>query len=227
MHNEAELARATVSGIVEGARARQWSFELVVVENGSTDTTRTLLDELQASAPELRVVSLPIGDYGAALHAGLDAATGRAAAVFDADLWNLDLAELAFGRMNEPNGPAIVIASKRADGTRDERSALRRLATATFTGLLHAAVGLRASDTHGMKVVRLDAPMRALIGACTLTTDLFDTELVVRTERAGLRIDEVPCVIEELRPPRSALIKRVPRTLKGIIRLRRTLGRAG
>jgi hypothetical protein len=53
--------------------------------------------------------------------------------------------------------------------------------------------------------------------------DLFDTELVIRAERAGYRIREVPVVVEEMRVARSSLVKRVPRTIRGLLRIRRTL----
>jgi hypothetical protein len=57
------------------------------------------------------------------------------------------------------------------------------------------------------------------------TQDLFDTELVIRAERAGYRIVEVPVTVEELRATKSSLVKRVPRTLMGLIRIRSTLRR--
>jgi hypothetical protein len=55
------------------------------------------------------------------------------------------------------------------------------------------------------------------------TEDLFDTELVVRAERAGYRIVEVPVVVEEIRAARSSLVKRAPRTIAGLFRMRRVL----
>ena len=57
------------------------------------------------------------------------------------------------------------------------------------------------------------------------TTDLFDTELVVRAERAGYRIVEVPVIVEEMRTARSSLIRRAPRTVIGLLRMRRFLPR--
>jgi hypothetical protein len=53
--------------------------------------------------------------------------------------------------------------------------------------------------------------------------DLFDTELVIRAERAGYEIVEVPVVVAEIREARSSLVKRVPRTIRGLWRIRRIL----
>ena len=55
------------------------------------------------------------------------------------------------------------------------------------------------------------------------TVDLFDTELVVRAERAGYRITELPARVEELRDTKSSVIRRVPRTLRGVWAIRRSL----
>jgi hypothetical protein len=61
----------------------------------------------------------------------------------------------------------------------------------------------------------------------TSTLDLFDTELVIRAARAGYRIEEVPAVVEEQRDARSSFLKRVPRTLAGLLRIRWRLWRDG
>src|SRR5690606_41436294 len=62
-----------------------------------------------------------------------------------------------------------------------------------------------------------------LVGKVVSREDLFDTELVLRAERKGYRIVEVPVNVEETRPVRS-ILKRVPRTLRGLLRIRRILG---
>ena len=80
------------------------------------------------------------------------------------------------------------------------------------------------TDTHGMKAISRKV-LDDVLPAVKSTEDLFDTELVLRAERAGYRIAEVPAVVEEIRPARSSYLKRVPRTLIGLLRLRRRLGK--
>ena len=101
---------------------------------------------------------------------------------------------------------------------------MRRLATATFSTLLRVGFGLHVSDTHGIKAMRR-AAVEPYARACTSGQDLFDTELILRVERAGLRTAEIPVLVTELRPARSSLLKRVPRTLRGLVKLRITLFR--
>jgi glycosyltransferase involved in cell wall biosynthesis len=97
--------------------------------------------------------------------------------------------------LDQPDDVDLVIGSKRDPRSEDRRPLIRRLATAV--------------DDIAPRVVS--------------TQDLFDTELVVRAERAGYRIVEVPVVVEEIRSAKSSLVKRAPRTLLGLIRMRTIL----
>jgi hypothetical protein len=103
---------------------------------------------------------------------------------------------------------------------------MRRLATRVFNLLLRVILESSVSDTHGMKAFRADLVSR-LAPQVTSRQDLFDTELVVRAERAGYRIQEVPVVVKEMRVARSSLVKRVPRTISGLFSIRRAMAEAG
>jgi hypothetical protein len=116
----------------------------------------------------------------------------------------------------------LVIASKRHPDARDERGFYRRMGTNVVTLLLKVAVGLRSSDTHGPKAWRRDTA-RALVGVSVLDGDLFASEAVLRAERGGLRIVELPLSIRENRPTAISLLKRVPKVLRDLRRLRAAL----
>ena len=165
-------------------------------------------------------------DYGEALRMGLLESSGDIGVVFDVDYYDLDFLKEALELLDPsdaPTGPAIVVGSKRAPGARDERSPLRRAATSVFSGILRMAFGLTLSDTHGMKVLNLRA-LRGAVRACRSGADLFDTELIIRAEHSGLITAEVPVRVTELRPSRTSIAKRVPRTLLGMAKLRWRLG---
>ena len=93
-----------------------------------------------------------------------------------------------------------------------------------FNLLLRLLFGSRVSDTHGMKMIR-HRVVDEVVPAVVSTLDLFDTGLVLRAERAGYRITEVPAIVEEERAARSSFLSRVPRTLVGLGRIRWTLWR--
>jgi glycosyltransferase involved in cell wall biosynthesis len=217
--NEAEILATSVKNVVEGLRERSEPFEVIIVENGSTDGTLAIAEQIATELPEVRVEHRDEADYGRALRHGLLAATGDAVVNFDTDYFDLDFLGLAADKVLAPNGPAIVVGSKRAEGANDTRSPLRKIATWAFSTILRVAFGLRVSDTHGMKALRRET-VRPFAEQCFSGKDLFDTELILRAERAGLGTSEIPVSVHELRPARSSFLSRVPRTLRGLCTLR-------
>ena len=217
-HDEAPFLAPAVREVAEGMRSRG-EFEIIVVENGSTDATADVGKDLMEEIPELRVLSLGAADYGKALRMGFLAARGEVVAFFDVDYYDLGFLDRAVALMDQIEGPAVVVGSKRGEGAIDIRPWARRMVTLVFSNILRYGFGLGVSDTHGMKVLRRE-PLVPLAEACRFGTDLFDTELILRAERAGFRSSEVPVVVEETRPSRSSIAKRIPRTMKNLVRLR-------
>jgi glycosyltransferase involved in cell wall biosynthesis len=218
-YNEAGFLEQSVRDVSAGLRARDEPFEILVVENGSTDGTLDLAQRLAAENGSVRALHRPAPDYGDALRAGLLDARGDVVVNFDVDYYDLEFLTQAVERVRSAAGPSIVVASKRSEGARDERPLRRRLVTMTFSTLLHLGFGLGVSDTHGMKAMRR-ADVVGLAEECRFGIDLFDTELILRAERAGLAVAELPAHVEERRPARTSIWARVPRTLWGLVRLR-------
>lgn len=226
-YNEAALLGGAIGDLVEGLRTLDLPFEVHVVENGSTDGTPAIAARLAESTPEVEVHTMRVANYGEALRTGLLAARGEVAVIFDVDFWDLQFLKEALALLDpspDPDGPVVVVGSKRAPGAYDGRGPARRLGTAVFSGLLRVGFGLTVTDTHGMKVLNLGV-LRGAVSACRNGSDLFDTELVLRAERSGYAVAEIPVAVTELRPPRTPILRRVPRTLLGLAKLRRSLGR--
>lgn len=220
IHNEADFLVDAWQQLNSELATLSAGISVYLVENGSTDETLSIARNL--GTPFVSVLSLPQADYGAAMRFGFLEAVGSDWIVnFDIDYFSIP-----FVRGLASSDADVVIASKRAPGSDDRRSALRRMGTLTFNMLLRTLFGSRVSDTHGIKAFRGDV-VRELVPATTRTQDLFDTELVLRAEMAGYRITEVPIVVEELREARSSFVKRIPRTLKGLLQLRRSFSIEG
>ena len=222
-HNEEGYLLPAASRILEDLRRRAEPFEVLICENGSTDRTAAIAAELAAGAPEVRWLQLAVADYGRALRAGFLAARGELVVNFDVDFVDLGFLERAVA-MARTSDVAIVVGSKRSPGAEDERGLGRRAVTGVFSAVLRFGFGLRVSDTHGLKMLRR-APLLSVVEACRSGADIFDTEVVLRAERSGLRVEEIPVRVSEQRPPRTPIATRIPRTLLGLGRLRLTLWR--
>ena len=209
-HNEARYLEAAVREVDQGVRARGHALEILVVENGSTDDTLAIGRRLADALASVRVSTRPVADYGAALREGIMAARGELIVTFDVDYYDLGFVDDALALLTGgAHAPAIVVGSKRAPGARDVRPWPRRLVTTVFSVLLRAAFSLSVSDTHGMKAMRR-VDVEPILERCRFRSDLFDTELVIRTERAGLPIAELPVTAQERRPSRTPIWQRVP-----------------
>ena len=219
VHNEAEYLPTALPLLLDEMEDVNAEVTILMAENGSTDATADIVRDAMKTHPELELLQLPSADYGAAMRDGFLNSTSEWVVNFDIDYFSASFLNDALSHQDDAD---IVLASKRVAGAEDKRGTTRRLATWTFNQILRYALGSGVSDTHGMKLVRRKVVDD--IGPQVISTvDLFDTELVVRAERAGYRILELPAYVEELRDTNSSVIKRVPRTLKGVWRIRGSL----
>lgn len=224
-HNEEGYLEPAVKEVVTGLSARKIDFEVIVAENGSIDATAAEAARLAATCAPVTVIELARADYGQALREGFLRARGQVVVYFDVDLVDLDFLDRALRVMDDP-AVTVVVGSKRAEGAQDGRGPARRIVTATFSQVLRLGFGLRISDTHGLKALRRE-PLEALVAGSRFGQDIFDTELIIRAERAGLRVCEIPVAVSDTRPPRTPITRRIPRTLAGLARLWVALRRGG
>src|SRR5258708_5563467 len=85
--NEEEVLRETNRRLVATLEGISLNFEIIYVDDGSTDTTPELLRELQALDPRIRVIRFSRNfGHQIAITAGLEHASGDAVAIIDADL---------------------------------------------------------------------------------------------------------------------------------------------
>ncbi len=190
-------------------------YELVLVENGSHDKTRTIAEVLQRRYTQIRVMHLPDAGYGPALKRGLLEARGEFVVLFNIDFWDVKFIRKAFALEKERNLD-MVVGSKTMEGAEDTRPFVRRLITKTFNGLLRFVFGFHGTDTHGMKLLRRDK-MLPIIEQCKTEREIFDTEFVMRAQHAGLATEEIPVVCEEKRKTTYHIAKRIPRTAKDLL----------
>lgn len=221
VHNEADYLPEAVPLLFAELEAVPADVSVRLMENGSTDATVAVGERLAENHAGLSVTSLDAPDYGGAMRAGFLGSDSEWVANFDIDYFSGEFLRDALAQ-----GADVVLASKRARGSEDRRSLLRRAGTLVFNLILRVLFRSSVSDTHGMKLIRRSV-IDSVGGDVVSTLDLFDTELVLRAERAGFTIAELPVLVEERREARSSLLSRVPRTLKGLWRIRRQFASEG
>ena len=112
----------------------------------------------------------------------------------------------------------FVVGSKLLAGANDDRPWTRHAASMVYVGLLRVTLGFKGTDTHGIKAFRRTVLLDT-VRSCLVDRDVFTSELVIRAERGGIRIREVPIALREIRPPSVNLWKRVPHVFKNVGKL--------
>jgi len=215
--NEAAIVADSVAGLLDRLPAICDSFEIVLAENGSTDNTLEVIEDLRARHSIVRYLHVDEPNYGSALKRGILQARGRLVICDEIDLVDLDFYRSALGLLRAGHAQ-MVGGSKLAPGARDERPWLRNLATRVLNGMLRHSLGFKGTDTHGLKAF-VREPMLPVVRACVVDRNLFASELVIRAERAGIDVVEVPLCVVEKRTPTINLFRRVPTAMYNLGRL--------
>ena len=217
VYNEESILESAVVDLVERLVPFAWSYELILAENGSKDRTVEVGEELHKRFPQVRIFSLGEPNYGKALRRGILEAQGEFVLCDEIDLCDTDFHGRAMALL-ESGERDLVIGSKLLEGANDQRPFVRHMGSVVINGMLRVALGFKGTDTHGLKAFRR-APLVPVAESCLVDKDLFASEFVIRAERAGIRIKEIPVRIEEKRAPSIHLFKRVPRVLSDLGRL--------
>jgi glycosyltransferase involved in cell wall biosynthesis len=216
VYNEAAIVRAACEELCARLDRLGWDYEILFAENGSRDDTLQILQALSRERPRIHWLHEDEPNYGRALKRGILQARGRHVVCDEIDLCDVSFYERALPIL--VSGADLVIGSKAMKGANDARPLVRRAATRIVTLLLRIATGFRGTDTHGVKAFVREriVPVAA---ACKVERDLFASELVVRAQRMGRNVKEIPIALREKRPPGVHLVRRVPRVLKGLWQL--------
>jgi len=195
VYNEAR----TVAAVIERLLSIDLPLprEIIIVNDGSTDGTRAVLEALPSRPDVLRVIHAPRnGGKGRAIRIGFAAAQGTILAIQDADL-ELDPAQLAVLVAPILEGRTRVVYGSRFLAGTPDAPVHTIVANRFLTGLTNLLYGARITDMETCYKL-METPIAQSLD---LQANRFDIEpeITAKLLRAGHHIHEVPVRFE----PRS------------------------
>ncbi len=196
-----------------------FSWRIVIADNASTDATPAVARELAAALPGVSALRLDRKGRGRALRAAWTRSEARVVCYMDVDL-STDLrallplvAPLLSGHSD------VAIGTRLAHSARVVRGPKRELISRSYNRLLRVTLRARFSDAQcGFKAVRTDL-LPSLLAEVKDESWFFDTELLVRAQRRGLRIHEVPVDWTDDPDSRVRIVRTAAEDLRGVARL--------
>lgn len=186
-YNEASSVRGTATHIVDAFRARGIPLELVLVDNGSSDGTGAVIDELVAEGLPIVKVTVEVNrGYGHGILSGLASVTGDQVGFLCADSQVeagdvVRVAEIAMASKS----PRLVKVRRRfrMDGLR------RKIISISYNGLANLMFGgLHSIDINGNPKIM---PREYLQRMQLRSEDWFlDPEVMIKAKRLGLPVYE-------------------------------------
>lgn len=220
-YNEEKVIGATIERVVEYFRGRDVDFEVIIVDDGSSDATARIAAEKSKQYANIQFIRNEVNrGKGFAVRTGVLAAEGEWILFLDADL---STAPEEFGKfIAHMTTHDIIIGSRAIRGSviTVHQPFFREFIGRLLNKLIRWSVGLPFHDTQcGFKLFH--ARTKDIFEAQTIFGWLFDVELLKLALLRGHRIREVP-VVWQNDPTSAVKTRHIFGIIRELVRITRT-----
>ena len=222
--NEEKILQKSITTLDEYmAKHLPYRYQITIADNGSQDKTLEIAKNLAEKHQSVQVVSLAERGRGRALKQAWQNSPADILTYMDVDLsTSLD----DFLPMIQPlvaGEAGVAIGSRLMKGSRTSRGLKRELISRCYNNIIKWTSGTKFSDAQcGFKAIRRDVAAKFL-PKIKDNEWFFDTELLIKTERASVPIHEQPVTWIEDTDSRVKIVKTAVDDLKGLYRVNKEL----
>jgi dolichyl-phosphate beta-glucosyltransferase len=221
-YNEEERLPRSLQRLREYYDSQSYTYEVLIVSDGSSDRTAEIAQEFALSAPGFRVIQYETNrGKGYAVRLGILEAQGDLVLFCDADLATpQEETEKLWAHMRD--GAEVAIGSRPLKESKLERHQplYREYLGRTFNKIVQLLAISGIQDTQcGFKMFTNGAA-KAVFRRCKMDGFSFDFEALMVARDLGYRIDEVPIRWSHQEGSKVVLLRDGPRMLRDLVKLR-------
>jgi len=190
------------------------NYEINLIENGSTDKTSDIVNNLAKEYKQINLIILDEADLGKAVKKGIEFSNGSFSIYMPADL-SYEINFINSALEYKKKGYEVIFGSKKMKQSSVEITRSRKFLSSGFSMLVKILFRFKIKDTQGVKAFQTD-----LFRDYTKTFPngfLWDIGFVYITSRKNYKWVEIPCKVVDLH--KSSTIKKLRISIKMLIGL--------
>jgi len=222
VYNESKILKKSVKKLYNFLTNKiSINWRLVIAENGSSDSTLEIAKSLSNEYSNITVKSYPKPGRGGVIKDCWSTSNADLVCYMDIDL-STDLEALitSLEYLNS-NDFDVVIGSRLLDASKVYGRSLKRdLLSRSYSMIFRVILGTKFKDAQcGFKLAKKDS-IQGILSNVKDNGWFFDTELLYKSQKAGLMIKEIPVIWTDDRDSKVKILSTIIKDILGLLRIR-------